>query len=813
MLHDLRYALRLLRRAPGFTLVAVLVLALGIGANTAIFSLVTSILLQPLPLPHPEQLVDMHETEFAPGAYPLSGPDFPDWKAQSHLFADMAIANYPHSFNLSGSGDPQQVVGMPVEDNYFQLLGVKAELGRVFALGESQPGRGRVALLSHSLWESHFGGDPAVLGRTVTLNGANYAVVGVAPAGFRLNPVVGLWIPMALDASSLGERGSHSFTAFGRMKSGVTLAQAQAEISAIAGRLSKRYPDSNGDIGAKLFLLSDRLVRASQRDSLLTLMAVVGLVLLIACANVANLLLARALGREKEMSIRLALGARPGQIIRQLLTESVLLALAGAAFGAALAWLGVHAVAGMAAFPLPTFNPVQVNAVVLAFTVVLAVVCGLLFGLAPAWRLSRPRLNDQLSGAGALAGGGRRWLSDGLVVAEIALSLVLVTAAGLFLQSFLRLRSTPLGFNPAHVLTASITLPDQRYPTAAEIAPFKRALLDRLRALPGVEGAALSSELPLEGGNNGYITLRGETRERHSLVEWTRITPGYFATMRLPLLEGRGYSDADVEAYAQAMTTLYGPKPPAPGAANGMNLPVVVNQTFAAQYFRGRNPLGQQFRQGSDGPWMTIQGVAADVPVFSFDAAPMAQAYLANSAQDNVAHLVLRSPLAAGPLAADVRKVLAGLDATLPLYNVRTMDEVADQSVEAQSFQQRLVTGFALLALLLAGAGIYGVMAYLVAARTREIGVRMALGASRSAVLRLVVGRGLRLAAAGVVIGAAAALASGHWIANQLYQVKPSDPATLVAAGAVLLAASLAACYFPARRAASVDPNTALRVT
>ncbi|MGH9416067.1 MAG: FtsX-like permease family protein, partial [Terriglobales bacterium] len=594
-------------------------------------------------------------------------------------------------------------------------------------------------------------------------------------------------------------------------KPGVTLAAAQAEISAIAARLAKQYPDQNGDTGAHLYLLHDRLVRAPQRTSLWTLLAVVGLVLLIACANVANLLLARALGRQKEFSIRLALGARTADVLRQLLTESVLLALIGAAAGAVLAWLAVRAVVALPSFTLPQVNAIGVNGAVLAFTVALAVICGVLFGLAPAIHLARPRLNDELSGAGALAGGRRRWFSSGLIVAEVALSLVLVAAAVLFVQSFLKLRSTELGFDPSGVLSAAVALPDG-YPPAKYLA-FQQQLLGRLQALPGVQAAALSSELPTEGGSNGYITLAGHTQIEKALVEWTLISPSYFETMHIPLVEGSGYSAADQPAWQEMVKVFWLASAP-PTAAQmrelaTLNLPVVVNQTLARHFFPGQEALGKRFRQGSDGPWMTIKGIAADIPVFDLGATePMAQAYFPVPTGPFV---VVRSGLPPAAVTASIRKAVAGLDATAPVYNVRALDQVVDSSVAAQSFQERMVLAFAGLALLLAAAGLYGVMAYTVAARTREIGVRMALGASRRQVVGEVLGRGLRLAGLGTLIGVIVALASGRLIASQLFKTPPDNWQTLLAAALVLLAASALACYIPARRAAAVDPNQALR--
>lgn len=817
MLQDLRFAVRMLCRSPGFTVLAVAVFALGIGANTAIFSLVNAILLQPPPFAHPSQLVQMYETEQAPGSYPLSGPDFPDWQAQSKLFSDMTLYSYPQSVSLTGKGEPQEVTVVPAEANFFQVLGVQPALGRLLQAGD-KPG---TVVLSYAFWKSEFGGDRGILGRSMTLAGKGATVVGVAPASFHLRSGVQLWSPMEMTAGALGMRGNHSYSAIGRMKPGVTLAQAQAEISAIAARLAREYPESNATTGAKLYLMRDRLVRAPQRASLLTLLAVVGLVLLIACANLANMLLARALSRQKEISIRLALGARRAHILRQLLTESVLLALIGAAVGALLAWFAVRAVVGLSAFTLPQFNPIAVNGSVLGFTVVLAIACGILFGLAPALQLSRPRLNDQLSGAGALAGSGRRrrWLSDALIVAEVALSMLLVVAASLFMQSFSRLRSSALGVNPSHLLTAQLSLPGAQYASAERIQQFQSALLTRLRALPGVEQAAISSAIPTQGGSNGYISLPGDADTRKALVEWTDISPSYFATMQIPILRGSGYTQSDVEAWdrvsALSQAAMSGPSVHMPTAAElaSYHLNVVVNQAMADHFYPGRDPLGQRFRQGTDGPWLTIIGVAGNVAVGDLGAAsPMPVAYFPDANQDNSIYVELRSALPTGALSASLRRSVASLDATLPVFGIQTMNQVADSDVAGQALQKWLMTGFAGLALLLAIAGIYGVMSYLVTARTREIGVRMALGASRASVLALVAGRGLRLALLGIGIGVVAALGLGKLIAAQLYQVHPANPVALLVAALILVCACVLAGAIPARRAASVDPTRALRI-
>ncbi|HET9783729.1 MAG TPA: FtsX-like permease family protein, partial [Terriglobales bacterium] len=451
------------------------------------------------------------------------------------------------------------------------------------------------------------------------------------------------------------------------------------------------------------------------------------------------------------------------------------------------------------------------DATVLAFTAGLAIVAGILFGLAPAWQLSRPRLNDQLSGAGALAGGNRkRWLSDGLIVAEVALSLLLLVAAGLFIQSFSRLRASDTGLNPDGVLTAALNLPQANYKKAPQVGQFERTLLDRLRAIPGASSVSLTSALPLEGQSNGYISLPGQTSVEQALVEWNEVTDGYFATFHIPFLQGSGYTPADINTWSQ-LYTAYAAEHMDMKALNNLTLPVVVNRAMADHFYPGKDPIGQRFRRGGDGPWLTIKGVVANVAVNELGEAPFPQAYFPMSGFDNSFFLAVRSQLPPAAVAEAMRKTVAGLDANLPLYGIRSMDQVADASVAGQAFQQWLMTGFAALALLLAIAGIYGVMAYLVAARTREIGVRMALGASRRSVLALVLARGMALAGLGAAAGLALALLLGRLIASQLYQVRPADPLSLAVAVLVLLAACLLACYLPARRAAAVHPATALR--
>src|SRR5690242_201406 len=512
LLQDFTYGMRGLRRAPGFAAVAVLTLALGIGANTAIFSIIYAVLLRPLPYEKPGQLVRLYETEAAPGNYPFTGPDFLDWKTQNHSFQDMTLISWPHSMNLSGQGEPDHVMGIPTESNFFSLLGARPLLGRMWAQGEDEPGHDHVLILSYGLWQSHFGGDPKIIGRDVELNGEKYNVIGVMPAGFHFPSEAQLWIPLDMDAKSLGPRGQHSLRAFGRLKPGVSLQQAQSEMSVIASRLEQQYPDSNYKVGASLVELHEDMIGES-RSSLLMMLWAVALVLLIACANIANLLLSRAVARQREMAVRAALGAGRRRLIRQVLTESVLLAAAGAAAGLVLAWSGVKVVTSLKHLGLPEANVIDINPAVLGFTSLLALVTGLIFGVVPALQISRPDFYEELKGGAGSAvspGRKRRSISDALVIGEVALSLLLLISAGLLLKDFMRLRNNNIGVRPEGVWTASISLPEATYKEDRQQFTFAQSVLEKVRAIPGLESAALSNRMPLEGGSNSYINLRGQ---------------------------------------------------------------------------------------------------------------------------------------------------------------------------------------------------------------------------------------------------------------------------------------------------------------
>jgi predicted permease len=815
---DVRYALRGLRRSPGFTAAAALSLALGIGANTAVFSIIDTVLLRPLPYRNPSQLVRLFETESAPGQYPFAEPDFVDWKAQNTTFQDMTLYAWPKDMNLGAGGRPEHVQALPTEANFFSLLGVQPLLGRTWAAGEDQPGKDDVAILSYGLWRSRFAGDPQAVGQSIELNARKYTIVGVMRASFHFPAESQLWVPQVMDSKLFGGRGNHWASAIGRMKPGVSIKAALADLKAIAARLEKQYPQSNDKVGADAKSLRDDMVGDSSA-TLFLILGAVGLVLLIACANVANLLLSRALARQKEVALRSALGASRYRLVRQLLTESLLLAVAGGALGLLVAWGGISLFAVTKSFDLPRFNTVQLNPTVLAFTFALAIATGVLFGMLPALQMSRPDLLDELKGgAGSSVSPGRRrrFTSHALVVAEIALSLMLLISAGLLLKDFAALRSLDIGVRREGVWTAAVQLPEANYKADMQIYGFSEALLERSRRIGGVDAVALSDKLPLEGGSNGYITLRGQSgAQSNQLVESHAASPEYFRAMGIRLLQGRVFTPADIQtalANDLLLDPIYaaGNQPPA-GITNGAIYPVVINENMARFFWPDQNPLGKMYSHGNDsGPWEQVVGVVSDVRQWSLTHRPLPEAY---DAFDGGRHLflVLHTSLPPLSVTAQVRRALGQIDSSLPLYSVRTMDEVVAGQAEGQQYLSMLVGSFAGLAALLAAIGIYGVLAYAIRQRTREIGVRMSLGAGRGRVLGEMLWQGMRLVLLGIAVGTAGAFAARRVIESRLHEVKPGDPLVFAATAVLLAVVALVACYLPARRAAQLDPLSALR--
>ena len=821
LFQDLRYGVRSLAASRGFTLVAVLTLAAGIGANTAIFSVIHAVLLRPLPYPHPDRLVRLYETEAAPGNYPFTGPDFIDWKTQNSTFSDMALYSWPATMNVSGKGQADSAVAVPTEANFFALLGAKALLGRTWLPGEDQPGKDDVAIVSYEEWGKRFGEEPGVLGQSILLNARKYTIVGVMPRGFHYPFQSDYWIPMDMSGKGLGERGSHWASAIGRMKPGVTVQKAYADLALIAARLEKAYPGSNHKVGAVVVPLQEDLIGKS-RGSMIMMLSAVGLVLLIACANIANLLLSRAVARQKEMAVRSALGASRPRLLRQLLTESLLLSLAGGSLGLLAGWALIAVLPKIKSFALPDVNLIQLNGPVLAFTFALAVITGVLFGLAPAFQTSRPAVHEELKGgAGSSVSPRRRQrlVTNILVSGEIALSMLLLISAGLLLKDFVRVRNVEIGVRREGIWTGAVQLPEANYKTGPQRSQFASRLLDQARQLPGVQTAALSDRMPLEGGSNYYVQVRGRAIEPMGgpLVENHSVTPEYFRAMGIPLLKGRIFSPADVQR-ASEMNTLRreawekGTRIPA-DRRNSMVYATVINQTMAKLFWPDQDPLGQMFSGGGgdeSGPWRQVVGVVGDVRQWGLTQKVQPEAYDALFSPDRV-FLVLHTSVAPSGVTSEVRRTLARIDSSLALFRIRTIDDVVDDNSQGQRFLSSLVGSFAALAALLAAVGIYGVLSYAVTQRTREIGIRISLGASRARVLGGILREGMTLACAGFVLGIAGALAAGRLMESLLHELKPRDPAIFAATAALLALVTLLACYIPARRAARLDPTRALR--
>jgi len=816
-MRDVQFALRTLWRSKGYAAIAILTLAIGVGANTAIFSIIDTILLRPLPFRQPDRLVRLFETEDAPGQYPLTGPDIADWRTQNHTFEDIAMFSWLQDMNASRNGESDHILGAPTEGNFFDIFGVRPVIGRTWVRGEDQKGKDDVVVLSYRFWQSRFAGDPHILNQTLELDARKYTIVGVMPPQFRFPTRAQVWFPMEM--VNKYERGSHWASAIGRLKPGVTVKAAQADLSVIASNLEKQYPGSNHKVGAVVVSLRDNLI-GNSRSSLMMMLWAVALVLLIACANVANLVLTRAVARRKEIAVRSALGAARSRLVRQWLTESLVLSVSGGAVGLLLGWGVLSAFAHAKSFSLPQFNALELNGTVLAFTFGIAVLTGLLFGLFPAVQVSRAGVFDELrggAGSSISASRGRKLASNSLVVSEIALSLVLLIGAGLLMKDFVRLRGTDIGVRPDGVWTAAIQLPEATYKEYARQGQFARSLEENARGIPGVENVAVASHLPLEGGSNSYVKIRGRATGQLSgpLCETHQVSPEYFKAMGMRLIAGRVYTEPEV-AQAAANTELRSAaflrhEKLSESQTNVMVYPAVINQTMVRTFWPDQNPLGQFFSlNGDHGPWQQVLGVVNDVKQWGLTQKPISEAYTPFTGGDRL-FLVLHSKGDPALLANEARQVVSKLDATLPLFNVRTMDQVIGESAQGSQFMTLLLGCFAAFAAILAAVGIYGVLSYVVSQRTREIGIRMSLGANRRLVLGQVLGEGMKLAAIGFALGIAGALAAGKVIQSQLHGVKPNDVAVLAGTTLLMALIAAAACYLPARRASNLDPMIALR--
>jgi putative ABC transport system permease protein len=801
---DIRYTFRMLAKSPGFTAVAVLTLALGIGANTAIFSVVNAVLLRPLPFHDSSQLCLV--TESLP-SFPSLGPSYEnyiDFRDQAKSFVGIAALRND-TYTLTGQGEPERLSTQMATASLFYLLGVDALEGHTFTPEEDRFGGPAVVLLSYGFWQRYFGGETRAIGKNITLNDQTYTISGILPPGFQIVQPADVIIPFTPWAHGLpDDRNWHpGIIAVGRLRPGVTIAHANAEMATIAERLDKQYPTYDTDMGAHVNGLQEQLVQ-NVRPALLVLLGAVGLVLLIACGNIANLLLARAASRRREVAVRRALGAKRSRILRQLLTESVILSFVGAALGLLFARLMLAPLLDLASASIPNVGKVGLDGSVLAFTAIVALLAGTLFGLAPAIQTSQLDLRSALSDAsrGSTGGVSRNYIRNSLVITEVALALVLLIGAGLLIRSFARLQDVQPGFDPTHLLIVDLPLSPHVYSKSAQRMEFFDELLDRARALPGVQSAGGALVLPVTGTAGAiHFNIQGrppKTPHDYIITGYRPVTPGYLQTLRVPLLQGRLLRDSDTER--------------APYVA-------VVNQSMAKEFFPGESPLGKHIQLGAlpdnQVPWMEIVGVISDMKQ-NLSTEPKPEMYIPYRQADSVLpifsmSIVLRTAGDPHAEASALRSAVHNLNSSQPLVHIRTMQENIATSVSDPHFRTLLLGIFAASALLLSIIGLYGLVSYSVAQRTSELGIRIALGAQPADVLRVIVVHGLKLVLVGIVVGLAGAFVLSGILKRFLYAVAPYDPVTFVGVSVLLVVVALFACYIPARRAMRVDPMVALR--
>ena len=812
LLQDLRYGARMLLRGRAVTAVAIIALALGIGANTAIFSVVNAVLLRGLPYKNADQLVMIWETnsevQIGFDLLPVSIAAFADWQNQGESFEAVSILD-ANRYAFTGSGTPERVGGARVSASFFDLMSVTPIMGRTFSPEEDKPGANTVVVISHALWQSRFGADADVCGKTIMLDGRSYTIIGVMPKGFQFpktedlpsyfqtSAQSDLWTPIGLTGEQLANRESHNKSVIARLKPGITVARAQSEIEAISNRIAEQYPEARG-WGAKVVLMKEQLV-GDLRVALFVLLGAVGFVLLIACANVANLLLARAASRQKEIAVRSALGASRLRIIRQLLTESVMLSLAGGVIGILLAVWGINVLLAISPSSIPRKHEISIDGYVLAFTFTVSLVTGVLFGLAPAFQVSRFNLSETLKEGARGSTAGHAPLRSLLVVAEVALSLVLLIGAGLLLNSFSRLLGINPGFDPKNVLAMKISVgPSYEDDDQKQVRLFQQ-IIEKVKALPGVESAGAVSDLPLGGGEEiDQFTVEGLPAPSNysdtPLADFRFIDDGYFSTLKIPLVAGRNFSEQDIKT-----------APPV----------IIINESFARRFFADNDPIGKRVKPGdyeSRAPWATIVGVAKDVKHTTLEQETRPQLYFPYQQKLwGMLTIVARSNSGAKSLSAAMRNAVWEVDKDQPITSLRMMEEYLADSVSQKRFNAILLAAFAIVAMLLASVGIYGVMSYTVTQRTHEIGIRIALGAKQRDVFKIVVGQGLKLTLAGVAIGLGAAFALTRLMESLLYNVSATDPVTFIVISIVLAGVALGACFVPARRATKVDPMVALR--
>jgi putative ABC transport system permease protein len=804
LLQDIRFGVRMLFKSPGFTAVAIISLALGIGANTTVFSVINAVLLKTLPYRNPESIVLVWGEDKAGGSSrgQMSATDVADYRARKHVFEEITTySDFRPVF--SGNGEPERIPGAQVGDGFFTVMHAQPLLGRVFTGEEQMDGKDLVVVLGYGLWQRRFGGDPNIVGQTIKLSARTYTVVGVMPADFESLPV-GLLNWRAEFYRPVGEqpsekdRSSRHLRAIARLKPGVTLEQAQTEMNLIARQLAQEHPNDNANSGVHLVTLREDLV-GRLRPALLMMFGAVAFVLLIACANVGNLLLARSTARHKEIAIRAALGAGRDRLVRQFLTESLMLALAGGALGILGAVWGTTLIETAAAKLLPILDHIAIDRTVLFFTATVSVLTGVLFGIVPAWRAARPNLNETLSDGGRQSGAAstRSSLRSILVVAEVALALILLICAGLLIKTVVRLRSVDPGFKPDRLVTMNVWLPSAKYPKNADGVPFFNRMLERIQAIPGVEAAAVTSVLPVSANfDRRTIEVEGQPQKpgEYPDVDNYMVSPDYLRAMSIPLLRGRTLTAQDTEDTA---------------------LVVLVSETMARKLWPGDDAIGKRVRfynsSGEQRPWRTVVGIVQDVKQYGLDKpAPTAMYETLAQFPTTAVTLVVRSAVEPTTMIAAIRREILALDKDQAVFNIETMEQLVSDSMSLRRFSMFLLGVFAALALVLAAIGIYGVLAQSVSQRTHEIGIRMALGAQTRDVLQLIVRQGMSLTVIGVVIGLAGAFGLTRLLGSLLFGVGATDPATFLWIAVLLASVSFFACYIPARRAARLDPIKAL---
>ena len=816
---DLRYGTRMLLKTPAITFIVVLALALGIGANTAIFSVLNAVVLRPLPYDKPDELLFLNERSAVLDEMSISYPNFTDWRNQNHVFEKIGVYNR-NSYNLTGNGEAERILTAQCSADLFSALRASALVGRVFTNDEDKPGASPVVVLSYALWQRRFGGQNSILNQPITLNGKSYTVIGVMPPDYAYPSRVEMWVPVGPLSddpnSNWKERGNHpGLYAVARLKPGMTQAQAQADMNTIAANLNKQYPDSNAQDGIRIRTLTEIVVGQTVKDTLWILFGAVAFVLLIACANIANLLLARATARRKEMAIRAAMGAGRWRIARQLLTESLLLAIIGGGLGLGIARAAIKFILYMSPTAIPRSREIALDWRVLAFTLGVSVVTGILFGLVPALQAGEVDVHETLKEAGR-GTSARHWLRSSLVIVEVATTMVLLVGAGLMIRSFYRLENVNPGFSYENLTSFTVALPQKKYATLEQRTTFFNQLVQNLRSMPGVQYVGAASGLPL--GNNGWQTsfmVDGRPKPPPAdtpLMEACTVTPDYFRAMNIPLRRGRYYNDRDDRSFiaGKDLSKLNEGE----RIVAGTNV-LIIDEEFAKRYWPGEEAVGKRIKFGTDpsSPVLEVVGVVGRVKMEALDDdSNRVQGYFSFAQVPFTGMtIVVKGNGDPNQLIAAARNQVRSLDPDQPIYNIRTMDEIRGESVAPQRLNLMLLSIFAGIAFVLAIVGIYGVMSYAVTQRTHEIGIRMAIGAQPRDVFKMILGQGMMLTTIGMVAGLVGAFALTRLMATMLFNIKPTDPLTFAVVAGLLVAVALIACYIPGRRATKVDPVNSLR--